>query len=190
MRRSTLFSVVVALLVTGACADVPEDARVGVTAPNGSERAFGPVADFLGHRCGTLDCHGTPERSLRIWSCEGMRLEPIDVSICSRAKGGRRTTPAEHQATYRSVVGLEPTVMSVVVASRGAELELLTLMRKARGFDAHKGGALIVPGDDQDVCLTSWLSGRTNLRACGNAFAEPVFAPPSVPPPAGPAPTP
>jgi hypothetical protein len=112
-----------------------------------------------------------------------MRLESTDVSICSRAKGGRRTTPEEHQATYRSVVGLEPTVISVVVANRGAELELLTLMRKARGFDAHKGGALIVPGDDQDVCLTSWLSGRTNLRACGNAFAQPAFTPPAPPAP-------
>lgn len=171
---------IASLLILGSCSAAPADARIGITPPNGSEEAFGPVADFLGHRCGTLDCHGRRERNLRVWGCEGMRLLVTDVSICSRAKGGRRTTPEEHQATYRSLVGLEPVLMSTVVETHGAEPELLTFVRKARGSEPHKGGALIVPGDSQDVCITSWLAGQTNLGACSEAFSEPSFPP--VPP--------
>jgi hypothetical protein len=163
--------------LTASCADVPADGRIGVTAPNGSEAAFGPVADYLDHRCGTLDCHGQIGRNLRIYGCEGLRLSPGDVSICSRNAGGRPTTPAEHQATYRSLVGLEPTVMSAVVADHGEHPELLTFVRKARGLESHKGGALITPGDDQDICITSWLAGQTNLTACSNALADPKFPP-------------
>ena len=65
--------------------------------------------------------------------------------------------------------------MSEVVASHGAHPELLTFVRKARGLEAHKGGALITPGDDQDVCITSWLSGQTDTTACANAFGYPNF---------------
>jgi hypothetical protein len=152
---------------------------MGIFVPNGSEPAFGPVSDFLDHRCGTLDCHGQPARNLRVWGCEGMRLKGVDVSICSRKKGGAPSSPDEHQATYRSLVGLEPAVMSEVVANRGHDPELLTFIRKARGTEAHKGGAPVVPGDDQDVCMTSWLAGRTNLTACGNALSLPQF--PDIP---------
>jgi hypothetical protein len=166
------------LSVLPSCASAPSDDRIGVIAPNGSEEAFGlPVGNFLGHRCGSLDCHGQPGRNMRVWGCEGMRLSPNDVSICKRSLGGQSTTEAEHQATYRSVVGLEPTVMSEVVANHGKNPELLTLIRKPRGLESHKGGTLFVPGDDQDVCLTSWLSGRTNVTACNNAFESPVFPP-------------
>ncbi|HEX4337491.1 MAG TPA: hypothetical protein VH062_16365 [Polyangiaceae bacterium] len=177
-------SLIVLLLVAigcalGSCSEAPSDARVGVIAPNASEEAFGPVADFLDHRCGTLDCHGQPGRNLRIWGCEGMRLLITDASICSRKNGGQPTSPAEHQATYRSLVGLEPTVMSEVVADHGRDPELLTFIRKARGTESHKGGVLFTPGDDQDVCVTSWLAGKTNLTACSNAFSIPTF--PSLP---------
>jgi hypothetical protein len=177
MRALTLvwLLLIATALAMGACSEPGLDGRIGVKAPNASEEAWGPVADFLNHRCGTLDCHGSRERTLRIWGCEGMRLLASDVSICSRAKGGRRTTPEEHQATFRSLVGLEPVVISRVVEHGGANPGLLTFVRKARGFEAHKGGALISPGDDQDVCITSWLAGVTNLRACSNAFAQPVF---------------
>ena len=166
-----------AIILVTACGEAPGDSRVGIVAPSGSEAAFGPVADFLDSRCGSLDCHGQASRNLRVWGCVGMRLSNTDVSICSRAKGGRATSPEEHQATYRSLVGLEPTVMSAVVLDQGRDPELLTFVRKARGLEAHKGGTLVVPGDDQDVCMTSWLTGQTNLTACNGAFADPSFPP-------------
>jgi hypothetical protein len=157
------------------CSTVPSDLRIGIDAPDGSEQGFGPVADYMDHRCGTLDCHGQVGRNLRIWGCEGMRLDPTDIPQCSRQLGGRATTPAEHQATYRSLVGLEPAVMSTVVAGHGENPELLTFVRKARGTETHKGGALITPGDAQDNCITSWLAGSTNTMACATAIGFPMF---------------
>lgn len=162
-----------------ACTTAPANARITIDAPFSSEAAFGPVANFLDHRCGSLDCHGSLSRNLIIWGCEGLRLEPYDAPICGRAQGGVPTTAAEHQATYRSLVGLEPTVMSEVVADHGQDPDLLTFVRKARGEEAHKGGALITPGDDQDVCITSWLAGATDTTACASAISEPTF--PAIP---------
>ena len=161
--------------IVNACSQAPSDARIGILAPNGSEVAFGDVADMLEHRCGSLDCHGQPPRNFRVYGCEGMRLNIDDASICNAQKGGRKTTPEEHQATYRSLVALEPEVMSEVVTNHGRDPELLTFVRKARGTEAHKGGQLFMPGDDQDVCVTSWLAGRTNSTACANALGIPNF---------------
>jgi hypothetical protein len=167
---------VAAVLASAAsCSSVPSDARIGIDAPSGSEEEFGIVADYLDHRCGSLDCHGQVGRNLRVWGCEGMRLDPDAVPICSVPLGGSATTPAEHQATYRSLVGLEPTVMSEVVAGHAAHPELLTFVRKARGLEAHKGGVLITPGDDQDECIVSWLAGQTDTIACANALGYPMF---------------
>jgi hypothetical protein len=176
--RGTILALAAGLTAAGAsasCSAVSGDARIGIDAPNGSEDQFGIVGDYLDHRCGTLDCHGQAGRNLRIWGCEGMRLDPNAVPVCSVPLGGSPTTPDEHQATYRSLVGLEPMVMSAVVEGHGAHPELLTFVRKARGLEAHKGGALITPGDDQDVCITSWLAGNTNITACANAIGYPMF---------------
>ena len=162
------------------CSTAPADAQITLVMPHSSEAAFGPVADFLDHRCGSLDCHGNTSRNLRIYGCEGMRLLPSDAPICSRL-GGRKTTPDEHLATFHSLVGLEPTAMSAVVLDNGQDPELLTFVRKARGQESHKGGALIVQGDDQDRCITSWLAGATDTAACGNAIIEPNFPPVMAP---------
>jgi hypothetical protein len=158
------------LALLAACSGVPQ-ARVGVVAP--PEDKFPPVADYLDHRCGTLDCHGQSGRNLRVWGCEGMRLNPKDISGCI---SGAPTTPDEWEATYRSLVGLEPAVMSAVTQGKGAHPELLTFVRKARGTETHKGGQLIQEGDDQDACIVSWLrEGQTDFRACACALNYPKF---------------
>jgi len=173
--RAILLILASASASAAACSVVQED-QIGINAPDGSEQGFGLVGDYLDHRCGSLDCHGQIGRNLRIWGCEGMRLNPGDVPFCSRSQGGK-TTPDEHQATYRSLVGLEPTVMSTVESSNppGQHPELLTFVRKARGIETHKGGQLITPGDNQDICITSWLAGQTNTMACVNAQNFPNF---------------
>ncbi len=180
-----LVSVAIVSGTAGAvsCSAVPSDARIGIDAPPESPAEFGPVGDYLDHRCGTLDCHGMSTRNLRIWGCEGMRLDPTDIPYCSRALGGKATTPDEYEATYRSLVGLEPVVMSTVVSGGGQHPELLTFVRKARGVEAHKGGVLMSLGDAQDMCVTSWLSGKTDITACTpNAISYPQFpAAPSTP---------
>jgi hypothetical protein len=157
-----------------ACSGVVQE-RVGIVAPSEAEDQFGPVGDYLEHRCGSLDCHGQVGRNLRVWGCEGLRLDPSDFPSCNRLIGGRPTTVAEHQATYRSLVGLEPTVMTLVEQDHGQDPDRLTFLRKALGLEPHEGGALIEPGDDQDVCLTSWLAGNTDATACANADTLPAF---------------
>ena len=169
LRYGALACMFVAAVVT-ACGAPPEDARISVTAPDRTQ--FPPVSALLDHRCGSLDCHGSRTRNLQIYGCEGLRLG--DASPGCRASSGTDTSVDEHEATFRSLVALEPAVMSAVVQGGGAHPELLTFVRKARGTEAHKGGVLITPGDDQDVCISSWLAGTTNLDACAAALAEPV----------------
>lgn len=139
----------------GACAPV-QNQTIGIDGPPYDVNTFKPVADYLENRCGTLDCHGQPGRNFRIWGCSGLRLDPtLSPASCA---GPGRTSEAEYEATYRSLVGLEPQVMSTVyagcaaaVADGGPEYppgsschpELLTFIEKARGLEAHKGGQLI-----------------------------------------------
>ena len=142
---------------------------------------FPPVADLLAYRCGSLDCHGSiaaklhhlellrpparhgrgaglPERA-RVRSCLAEHRRNVD------------TTAAEYNATYRSLVGLEPTVMSQVVASGGADPDLLTFVRKARGEEDHKGGKLWDAGSPDDQCVAQWLAGQSSTTAtCRSAL--------------------
>ena len=149
--------------VLPACASAPDgNARIAIVAP--SVASFPAVGAFLEQRCGTLDCHGQVGRSLRLYGFVGLRLDPADVP------GGRATTPNEIEADYQSVVGLEPEILAAIVQDGGARPERLTLVRKARGTDHHKGGALITPGDAQDRCLTSWLAGAVDEGACASAL--------------------
>lgn len=171
MRRALvpILPVLAAVAAAIACSTPPEDARIGIDAPDRGQ--FDPVGKLMGHRCGSLDCHGSIVRSFRVYGCEGLRLDPNDVPKC-RASGGTDTTAAELDATYRSLVGLEPAVMTTVVQGKGQHPELLTFIRKARGTENHKGGQIIVPGDLQDTCITSWLAGQTNADACARALSE------------------
>ena len=159
-----------AAAIVAACGAPPDDARISVVAPDLAQ--FPPVSALLDRRCGSLDCHGTRTRNLQIFGCEGLRLG--DASPGCRSSGGVDTSAEEHEATFRSLVALEPAVMSAVVQGGGAHPELLTFVRKARGTEAHKGGVLFTPGDEQDVCITSWLAGTTNVDACAAALAAPV----------------
>jgi hypothetical protein len=166
--------------VATSCQGIAQQ-QVGIDAPSDSEQQFAPVGDYLDHRCGSLDCHGQVGRNLRIWGCEGMRLDPTYISSCNRLiSGGGPTTRAEHLATYRSLVGLEPNVMTAVVEGHAVDPELLTFMRKATGLESHTGGQLIDVGDEQYVCLVSWLAGDTDATACTNADSNPPFPMPDA----------
>jgi len=173
--RSYAYAIVVAsiaALACFACQFASSDLRTGVDAPDLGQFETAGVADYMDHRCGSLDCHGQATRNLVMWGCNGLRLDETGLIPGCRASGGKNTTPEEYEASYRSLVGLEPAVMTAVVQNGGQHPELLTFIRKARGWDAHKGGALVTPGDDQDVCLTSWLAGSADQTACANAITE------------------
>jgi hypothetical protein len=124
---------------------------------------FEAVGDAMQPHCGTLDCHGQVGRNMRLYGGRGLRrasdANPLDGD----------TTPAEYDATFWSVVGLEPETMTVVLEDKGANPERLSLIRKARGHERHKGGTLMNAGDPLDQCLTSWLAGAVVAGPCQEA---------------------
>jgi hypothetical protein len=154
-------------LAIAYCACAAPDPNATTTLATPDRASFVSVQAFLDHRCGTLDCHGTRYRNLRMWGHDGMRLAFGDVP------GASPTTTDEVDASYAAVVALEPEIMSAVVADHGADPERLTLVRKARGTEKHAGGAIVVPGDVRDVCITSWLAGETDETACAAALVYP-----------------
>jgi hypothetical protein len=176
MRALAFLAVSLVSIPLAACSVAQQ--QIGIDAP--PEDQFTPkVGDYLGFRCGTLDCHGQPGRNFRIWGCYGMRLDSDASTNCVPFVGGL-TTSDEYHATYRSLVGLEPAVMSQVVQGHGADPELLTFMRKAEGIESHKGGHIITPGDPQYKCLASWLASNTDFDACQAALMFPMFLQPSM----------
>jgi hypothetical protein len=122
--------------------------------------------------CATLDCHGHPQRNLRLFGERGLRLG-ADVTS---AEGP--TNSAEYEADYWAVVALEPELLSTVLQDGGADPERLILIRKGRGTTRHKGGSLMRPSDDLDQCLVEWLKGNILVDACKTAAR---LMPPALP---------
>jgi hypothetical protein len=159
------------LAIAAACATPDVSQRVDATGlPSGD--AFVPVANMLVFRCGSLDCHGSSYRNLRLNGLYSHRLLNGDPSNPPRPNGDDTTTQ-EYQADYDAVVSLEPEVIKQVVADKGQNPERLTFFRKGRGDEAHKGGRRIFDGDDADTCLRSWFEGQVDQTACGNAASDP-----------------
>jgi hypothetical protein len=164
---------------TGSCAPIPDPDRYTVIATpsfdqfSGNLSATPPVyglEQVIERRCGTLDCHGQVGRAFRIYSQDGLR-EPTDAD---NEPGLAPTTPTEIQANFESAVALQPELMSaVVVDPTNNPPDTLLLVRKPRLEERHKGGQVVVAGDDADTCLTSWLDGQIDTTACKTAAAVP-----------------
>jgi hypothetical protein len=144
-----------------SCERPKADSRLELPAREG----FDQVSNVLHARCGSLDCHGQPGRNLRLYGKDGLRFLPTDRP----GVDGGVTRDREHDENYASVVGLEPELTSDVFRDGGQLAERLTLVRKARGVEAHKGNVAAGPGSDADRCITSWLGGATDAEACAAA---------------------
>jgi hypothetical protein len=164
MNRTSSAIALALLFFSASCSTPPSEGHFVETVPD--RASFPPVAQMLVHTCGSLDCHGTAYRNLRLYGDEGQRWSPNDIPLSVP------TTNDEVDQDFASVVGLEPEIMGQVVRDHGAHPERLTLVRKGRGDEAHKGGTLIHVGDDRDVCLTSWLAGNTDVAKCTAAAKE------------------
>lgn len=148
-----------------ACSAPPADARFVATLPD--QTTFPAVATMLIQACGSLDCHGTLGRNLRLYGNTGLRYSNSDVPTALTP-----TTDAEIEQDYGSIVGLEPETLSAVVASGGTDPQRLTFYRKPRGLESHKGGTVIDAGDARDICLTTWLAGSADMSECAYAAAH------------------
>ncbi|MCA9642322.1 MAG: hypothetical protein H6718_14225 [Polyangiaceae bacterium] len=131
------------------------------TASVPQENDFSAVSEALEVRCGSLDCHGMAERNLRLYGQYGLRLSDSDIP------GGNETTPDEHHENYLTLITLEPEALASV--AQGAAASHLTLVRKARGVEDHKGGSPFPKGSAGDRCLVSWLAGQVDQASCTEA---------------------
>jgi hypothetical protein len=158
-----------ALFLLVACAGPETSARIDpAVAPSGE--TFRPVAQVLVDRCGTLDCHGSKYRNMRLFGYGSGRVVP------EHRPDAPETTDDEVARNYDAVVALEPDLVRLVIAEGGSAPERLTFVRKGRGAEAHKGGAPITEGDPADRCIRSWLTGTVDADACTSAvprLAEP-----------------
>jgi hypothetical protein len=127
--------------------------------------AFRPISAVVERRCGTLDCHGAAARPMRIYGQYGLR-KPMGGPDAGYYPGGLApTTEDELLDNWQSMCGLEPEILNRVVAKK-AEPESLTLVKKPRLLEKHKGGLVWNKGDDGDACLINWLTGVDDTSPC------------------------
>lgn len=141
---------------------------------------------------GTEDCTAQTDCGAGRTCREGLGC--IDSAIYDYAQyysgGAINTTASERLENWRSLCGLEPEVITVVYCCSAGEGTCngidyastcadpdsydpgsLTLVRKARLREKHKGGQIFTPGEQGDLCITYWLTGRYEgepdlLNAC------------------------
>jgi hypothetical protein len=153
-------SLVLIALAGCAVGCVANQERVDYREPDPTQ--FPAVANALAPSCATLDCHGQLARNFRFYWANGLRVR------ADARPGEGATTTDEYASTYRSLIALEPAPLDAVVRG-AAPPDSLTLVRKARGTESHKGLAPIAAGSDADRCLTSWLMGTLDTAACARA---------------------
>jgi len=151
----------VGIVSAGGCSSPDSSARVDPIGPDAAQFAY--VAPVLSRRCGSIDCHGSIYRNMRVYGYGGLRRGAAATAPDVPAS----LTTEEVTATYESVIGLEPEIMRDVVKSGGTGVERLTFVRKGRGDEEHKGHRRVTPGDASDRCITTWLAGSVDTAACG-----------------------
>ena len=180
---------------SGACpVDVTDAGAIDVT-------PFVPVSAVLEQRCGSLDCHGSISRPLRIYGRTGLRYAPTyvvdangQVKLAEEVKayidpvvaeandlypGGTSaaTSPEEMAQTIRSICGLQPETMRQVVID-GADAEKLMLLSKPLHLERHKGWKVFERGSLDHRCIGSWLHSKlpgqsVDDEACTEATKTP-----------------
>lgn len=131
---------------------------------------FPVVAHAMQLRCGTLDCHGQVGRNLRLYGMGGLRLSSPESPIVDPVFDP--TTAQELDASYQSTIGLEPEALWRVRDQRASPTQL-SLVRKIRGIEKHKGGQLTIAGDALDRCLVLWLTADADPDSCEQVIAAP-----------------
>jgi hypothetical protein len=182
MKRSATFALVIALLAAagsgllasscvgnggsacdGPCQCPSEPVFTLEAADGGAPPPGASVSAYMERRCGTLDCHGAPERPMRIYGRFGLR-DPSAPNV----SGGAATTPTELADNYAAICTVQPEATQAVVDGTG-DPSLLYVVQKARGNESHKGGQIVTVGSPGDDCILGWLRGdppATVAAAC------------------------
>jgi hypothetical protein len=160
------------------CGGFDPEASRDIPMPPFDPVGFRLVSAVVERRCGTLDCHGAAARPLRIYGQYGLRRpeEQGSDNVQNYAEyypgGNEPTTLAELTDNYRSICALEPELLGKVFAKE-ADPEVLTIVRKARLREKHKGGLLWNKGDPGDLCLVNFLTGNTDTAPCEIELGHP-----------------
>lgn len=149
-----------------ACSDIATDEVIQISCPPSDPVTFRPVSLVVERRCGTLDCHGTIDRPMRIYGQWALR-QPEPPGNLGHVPGGEDTTDEELQENAASICGLEPVKTARVVAGQ-KDPSTLTFIRKPRQQEKHKGGKIWDIASDGDQCMTSWLLGNVDTAVCKN----------------------
>jgi hypothetical protein len=171
-RRMGVTLLLLGIGANASCAGAAGSDTAGMELLAPPRSGFESVANAMQPSCGTLDCHGQPDRNLRLYGARGLRLDPTENSMEGT------TRPPEYEADYWAVVALEPETLASVIRDGVAQPERLILIRKGRGTTRHKGGTLMQPNDDLDRCIVEWLKGNIVQDAC-DAAAH--IGPPTTP---------
>lgn len=138
--------------------------------------AFRPVSQVLEARCGTLDCHGTPERPFVVYGQYGFRrpggAAAVEDPVQYVTAGDQATTDYEVRGTYQSLCHLEPEKMTAVVRQE-EQATHLSIVRKPRLAEKHKGGKVWGENFTGDKCLVGWITGADYLDSCKVELEKP-----------------
>jgi hypothetical protein len=156
-----------ALLI--ACASTPDDAQTPRLVVTGLDRASyeAMVHPVILRQCGTVECHGTLPRGMRVYGEIGLRLDAATTGT---------TTSEEAQATYVSIVGLQPEKTSAFTARSPRtpdDAYDLLVLSKPLMRERHRGGLSLRKGEPAEQCILSWLLGAVDAGACTSALPRP-----------------
>lgn len=160
------------LLVTTVLAGCKQELSSGLEVTCPSRQVYVEhVSEVMERRCGTLDCHGSDFRPMRLLGRDGLRHQ------AERNRTGEGvTTDVEKSANYFAVCAIEPEKIAKVGSDPGGNaVNTLLLVRKGRGQEGHKGGKVFEPWDDADRCVVGWLRGDAEQsieKACKAALAK------------------
>jgi hypothetical protein len=168
-------------MVAPGCLTGEELGQTEVECP--SEIGFRIVSQVIERRCGTIDCHGDGSRPFRVYGRSGLRRPETEESYLEGypqgvyeeyITGGTEPTSDKEVADNRlSACGVEPEAMMAVVRGE-EEPDTLTLVRKPRLTEAHKGGKLWEADSTLgDKCLLSWIAGTVDAAACSGELKRP-----------------
>jgi hypothetical protein len=170
---------VLGFVAIAACVSVPDEHRQTYVGPLANGQTLAPdfnlykagVDNYLGRRCATLDCHGQLGRGLRLFSQNGLRaFDAAGAGFFPLTSGKEAVSDDEVTQNYLAVVGLEPEVMTQVMAGGGADPLKLLLLKKPLLYEGHKGGQVMVDNSDPGYkCIASWLAGALDQDSCNKS---------------------
>lgn len=151
-RASVLALAALACVACAARTEPEDDERYSVHYPLAVEPFAEHVHPLLARRCGSLDCHGSGDRALRIYSLSGARLGGARV-------GREPTSKEEISVSLATIVSIAPALV----------------FDKAMGRAGHEGGALVFAFDPAETCLSEWLGVAVHHEGPRPAGSAPPF---------------